>query len=107
MITWAQNNTYASLSLQVQTAQNTPLDLTGVANNAVSLRLRPNIPGGKYATLAGLATIVAPNTAGTISYQFAPTDVATPGLYKLVVVVQFGTRLWESGELDFQITQTQ
>lgn len=102
---WTQGTTYDQPIFQVQKSDGTPLDLSGLAGSAITLKTRPNAPVSLYGTLQGTVTILMPQTAGQFSYQFASGDVATAGNFLLVVSVLFGSAPANSTEIPFIVSQ--
>lgn len=101
---WTQGSIYTSASFIATGPTGAILNLTGLSGANVTLRMRPNAPVGKYATLGGTSTIVTPTT-GAFTYAFAAADVATPGSFLLVIDVAYSSVPVNSAEIPFIISQ--
>jgi hypothetical protein len=106
VINWSQNSTHLRLPITLQTSSGTPLDLTGISANAITLKVRPASQSTNYTNLTGTSFITSAG-AGQITYKFSASDVAVAGHFKLVISVSFGVGdNWNSFEQDFVISQT-
>lgn len=84
-INWTQFTTHIIQPISV------PIDLTGLADSAVTFRVRPQANGGgTFAPISGSVHITATGTSSTIQVTFAAADVALPNSLLYDVQVTFG-----------------
>lgn len=101
---WTQGSIYTSASFIAAGPTGAILNLTGLTGSNITLRMRPNAPVSKYATLAGTATITSATT-GAFTYAFAAADVANAGSFLLVIDVAYSGVPVNSAEIPFIISQ--
>ena len=89
IITWTQGTTHTPLAQTLLDPTGAIINLAGLTGSSIVAMVRTNIPVSSSHALAGATTIVSAS-AGTITYAFAASDVATPGNYILEFLVTFG-----------------
>lgn len=91
---WPQGNTHSLFPVQLVGADGvTGVDLTGVLFASISLAMAPVTTNGApaaFTPLAGAVTSFTDVVNGKFNYKFTAADVATPGAYDLVIVVNYG-----------------
>lgn len=91
---WPQGNTHVQLPIALAQEDGTVYDLTGVALNQISVKMRTvlgNVKGPFVALTGTVAAIPTPATNGIFNYHFSSADVANVGTYELLVDINYGT----------------
>lgn len=108
---WPQGNTHTQFPVQLIGSDGTPVDLTGVPFASITVQKAISLSAGPqtypFTACAGTVTQFTDVTNGKFIYKFAAADVASPGNYQLVIVVDYGgSDLLKSLPFDFTIVKT-
>lgn len=108
---WPQGNIHTQLPVQLVGSDGTPVDLTGVPFANITIQKAIVLSSGpqtySFAACAGSVTAFTNVTSGMFTYKFAAADVASPGNYKLIIVVDYGSGdLLKTLPFDFTIVKT-
>lgn len=107
-LTWPQSNTRTLQPFTLQDGQGavtTAVDLTNATNIQLKVA-RQNYPQTTYTALTGTYTITSA-VNGQFSWKFSAADVATPGVYNMVIIVTYaGGDIWSAGPFAFTIQET-
>ncbi|MGZ6373433.1 MAG: hypothetical protein ACXWPI_01795 [Ktedonobacterales bacterium] len=108
---WPQGNTHTQMPIQVIGNDGTPVDLTGVPFTSITLQraivISPGVQTYPFVACTGAVTAFTDVANGKFTYKFSTADVATPGNYQLIIVVDYGgSDVLKSLPMDFTITRT-
>src|ERR1035437_9929421 len=99
---WATGQTLPTWVISLVDDNNNAVDLTRATYVVLSfIRGAGNVTVG-----AGTAAIVNPVANGQVSYALDPTDVITPGTYKVFVQVTFPTGVLTSDPMPWILVQS-